>query len=239
MQWMRLKGTLGALLLAGTIATAQTLPVNRTRVSANAMAGQLLTKIAPVYPAEARSARIEGVVVLQAIIGTDGTVRHLDVVSGNRDLCKSALDAVGQWTYKPFLLNGVAVEADTTISVRFTLADAAADPGPAKPVNEVQDPAPADVVRVSGAEMQAHLVTRVNPTYPPDAKAKGVSGAVVLATNIGKDGTVLKLTVIGGPEDLRDSALEAVRQWTYKPYLLNGRVVPVQTIVTVNFTLGG
>ena len=235
---MLLKGIVGALLLVGTMA-AQTSPGKEIRVSGGVMAGQLLTKVAPVYPVEARSGHVEGVVVLHAIIGTDGTVKHLEVVSGNPDLRKSAVDAVGQWTYKPFLLNGAAVDVDTTITVRFSLADAAADPGPAKPVSEAKNAASADVVRVSGAVMQANLVTRVNPTYPPDAKAKGISGAVVLAAIISKDGTVSKLTVVGGPEDLRDSALEAVRQWIYKPYLLNGRVVPVQTVVTVNFALGG
>ena len=203
------------------------------------MAGQLLTKVAPVYPPDAKAAHIQGAVVLQAVIGADGTVKSLDPVSGSPELRKAAQDAVGQWTYKPYLLNGVPIEVETTVTVRFTLADATADPRPAKPVTEGDLPTPPDAIRVSGGVMAAQLVTKVNPTYPPDAKAKGVSGAVVLAAVIGKDGIVLKLTVVSGPEDLRDNAVEAVRQWVYKPYLLNGQPVTVQTVVTVNFTLGG
>jgi periplasmic protein TonB len=64
-----------------------------------------------------------------------------------------------------------------------------------------------------------------------------VSGAVVMMAKVDKDGKVTELKVISGPEILRVAALDAVRQWTYKPYLLNGRPVFVQTTVTVMFSL--
>jgi protein TonB len=75
--------------------------------------------------------------------------------------------------------------------------------------------------------------------YPPIARAAHVSGAVVLHAIISKTGTVQNLQVISGPEMLRASALDAVRNWRYKPYLLNGDPTEVETTITVNFNFGG
>ena len=85
------------------------------------MAAQVLSKVTPVYPPEAKKARIQGKVVLNAVIGKAGHVENLKVVSGPNELQQSALDAVRQWTYKPFLLNGEPIEVKTTISVIYTL----------------------------------------------------------------------------------------------------------------------
>jgi TonB family protein len=90
-------------------------------VPANEMQTYVLTKVPPVYPEEAKKARIQGKVVLNAIIGKDGSVENLAVVSGPNELQQSALDAVRQWTYKPFLMNGDAVEVKTSINVIYTL----------------------------------------------------------------------------------------------------------------------
>ena len=97
-------------------------------------------------------------------------------------------------------------------------------------------PAP-QTARVSGGVMAGQVLTKVAPVYPQDAKDAKVSGAVVLHALIGKDGTVHSLTAISGPELLRASALDAVRQWTYRPFLLNGNPVDVDTVITVNFSL--
>jgi len=104
-------------------------------------------------------------------------------------------------------------------------------------VTSGQQSAPKKAVRISGGVMAGQLVTKVPPAYPADAKAAGVSGMVVLHVIVGKDGTVENLQVISGPEMLQKSAMDAVTQWTYKPYLLNGEPVQVDTTVTVNFTL--
>jgi protein TonB len=84
-------------------------------------AASILSQTRPVYPALARQARIQGNVVLHAIIGKDGRVAQLEVTSGHPLLVQAALDAVKQWLYKPTLLNGDSVEVDTTITVTFTM----------------------------------------------------------------------------------------------------------------------
>ena len=78
-------------------------------------------KVMPVYPPAAKKAKIEGTVVLSAVIGDDGNIKNLQVVSGPNELQQSTLDAVRQWTYKPYLLNGDPVEVKTTVHVVYTL----------------------------------------------------------------------------------------------------------------------
>jgi len=96
---------------------------NVARISGGVIAGNILTKAAPVYPESARSNHVGGTVVLHALIGRDGHVYALRPVSSpDDDLTISAVAAVRQWTYKPYLLNGVPTEVDTTIMVNFNLS---------------------------------------------------------------------------------------------------------------------
>jgi len=105
------------------------------------------------------------------------------------------------------------------------------------PVVKVEKPkGPA---RVSSGVVQGLAISQPHPVYPPIAKAAHVSGAVVLHAMISKTGTITNLTVVSGPEMLRASALDAVRNWRYKPYVLNGEPTEVDTTVTVNFNIGG
>ncbi len=83
--------------------------------------GLLLNKVVPRYPQLARAMRAEGTVVLAATIGKDGAIKNLRVVSGPAVLQQAALDAVSQWRYRPYLLNGDPVEVETTVNVIFKL----------------------------------------------------------------------------------------------------------------------
>jgi TonB family protein len=96
-------------------------PPKQLSVSAAVMAENLLTKVVPEYPPAAKKARIQGTVVLDAVIGKDGNVQNLRVLSGPNELQQSALDAVRQWTYKPYLLNGDPIEVKTTVNVVYSL----------------------------------------------------------------------------------------------------------------------
>jgi len=93
----------------------------RVRVSQGVSIGRLVNRVDPLYPPLARSARVQGQVVLTAIISKEGTVQDLHVLSGHPMLVQSALDAVKQWRYKPYLLNGEPVEVETTVTVIFNL----------------------------------------------------------------------------------------------------------------------
>lgn len=93
------------------------------------------------------------------------------------------------------------------------------------------------VIRVGGNVQQANLISTVTPVYPPEAKQDRVQGKVQLQIIIDKEGRVAEVSVLQGPDILVQAAVEAVRQWVYRPTLLNGEPVRVQTTVDVNFTL--
>ena len=85
------------------------------------MEGNLITQVKPQYPPMARTARIEGQVVLRAVIGRDGTIQNLRLISGHPLLVKAAIDAVSRWRYRPYYLNGEPIEVETQVTVNFTL----------------------------------------------------------------------------------------------------------------------
>ena len=91
--------------------------------SANVQEAMLVRRIEPVYPPIARTAHISGQVILHAIIGKDGTIESLEVKSGQAILVHAAVEAIRQWRYRPTILNGEAVEVETTITVNFVLND--------------------------------------------------------------------------------------------------------------------
>jgi TonB family protein len=92
---------------------------------------------------------------------------------------------------------------------------------------------------VPSAVMSRNVLNKVVPTYPPAAKKARIQGTVVLSAVIGKDGNIENLRILSGPSELQQSALDAVRQWTYKPYLLNGDPIEVETTVHVVYMLNG
>jgi protein TonB len=94
-------------------------------------------------------------------------------------------------------------------------------------------------VSISSGVMDGNLLDKVTPQYPAIAKAARIQGTVVLQATISKAGTIQNLRVISGPLMLQQAALDAVRSWRYKPYLLNGEPVEVETTVNVVFNLGG
>jgi len=85
------------------------------------MEGNLIHRVQPEYPQLARQARIQGTVVLRAVISREGRIENLQVLSGHPLLVPAALDAVRQWRYRPYSLNDQPVEVETQITVNFTL----------------------------------------------------------------------------------------------------------------------
>lgn len=104
----------------GKTASKKTVPAS---VPAGVMAKHILKQAMPIYPPAAKKAKIQGSVLLNALIGKDGTIENLKVVSGPKELQQSALDAVSQWTYKPCLVNGDPVEVATTVTVTYSLGE--------------------------------------------------------------------------------------------------------------------
>jgi Ca-activated chloride channel family protein len=107
----------------------------RVRISQEVSGGQLEKQVNPTYPPLAKRARIQGEVVLRAVVDKTGTISSLRVVSGHPMLAPAAIEAVKQWKYKPYLLNGTPVEVETTISVKFSeSAGVTSGTGPAQAI---------------------------------------------------------------------------------------------------------
>jgi len=128
----------------------------------------------------------------------------------------------------------------------FGIPGATGEPGRRNVISDPGDPTP---VLPSPAPVASHpiaishwaeggLTYRVQPDYPALARQAGIQGAVELRAIISKTGTIERLTVIRGPFMLAPAAVNAVRQWRYRPYVLNGAPIEVETEITVNFTLG-
>jgi len=98
--------------------------VKRIRVAARVAEANLIHDVTPQYPPEAGRARLEGTVLLMAVIGKDGSVKDVRVESGLPILAQAAIDAVRQWRYKPYLIDGEPVEVDSRITINFTLSGA-------------------------------------------------------------------------------------------------------------------
>jgi len=105
------------------------------------------------------------------------------------------------------------------------------------PLTAADAPPPPPKIRVGGNVQQANIVSRPVPVYPPDAKRDRIQGTVTLEVEIAEDGTVRDITSAQGPQELIQSAVDAVKQWVYKPTLLNGQPVAVVTTVDVRYTL--
>jgi len=114
-------GVMGSLFGSGTGPQVKAAPPKKVNISAGVAVGMLIQKTIPTYPPIAKAARVQGTVVLQATISKQGTIENLKVVSGPAMLQQSAMDAVRQWRYRPYLLNNDPVEVETTVNVIFTL----------------------------------------------------------------------------------------------------------------------
>ena len=126
------------------------------------------------------------------------------------------------------------------IDIGWYVGDGPNLPIPAGGTHTVMPPAPKSIEKVFRRSeiLQGMLIRKVEPAYPPLARAARIQGSVVLAAVISKAGTIDNLRLISGHPMLVPAAIDAVSQWRYRPYVLNGDVIEVDTQITVNFVLG-
>jgi len=117
----QLGGVIGGIVSASNVPKVTLAPPTRVRISQGVTKGLLVHRVEPAYPTLAKQARVQGEVILSAVISVNGEIENLQLVSGHPMLVPSAIAAVKQWRYKPYLLNGQPVEVETTITVIFSL----------------------------------------------------------------------------------------------------------------------
>ncbi len=114
--WASLGNSSAPVVPTGPVSTVQTVRLSHMSE------GDLVHKVVPTYPPLARTARVQGAVILQAMISKSGTIEDLKLLSGHPMLTAAAIEAVRQWRYRPYVLNGEPVEVETEITVNFSLA---------------------------------------------------------------------------------------------------------------------
>jgi TonB family protein len=224
-------------------------PSTQSNPSANPTPPKLQVRksVRASYPLQAEEKGIQGQVIVRVLISETGDVETAEVVSGEKELTQSALEAVKKWQFEPYLVNGKAIKVRTNIPFDFYFSgnakDVKDDPPPAS-TGPVRGEKAVDAdkpltprVRVASGVVAGLLLHTVQPIYPPEAKAARVQGRVILHAIIDKDGRIKSLTVVSGPKELIQAATGAVEQWTYRPYLLEGKPIEVDTTIEVNFVL--
>lgn len=175
----------------------------------------------PRYTPKARKARVQGVVIVQAVIDRKGDVADVKVLKGlPNGLSEAAVKAVKKWKFKPATLDGepVAVYYNLTINFRLELTPTAKPMG-----GKLENPKP---------------IHTPQPLYTDEARAAGIEGEVVMRVKITKRGDVAHVFIIEGlPHGLSDTAVEAVKEWKFEPATLDGKPVAVFHNFTAKFRL--
>src|SRR5262249_7288064 len=196
-------------------------------------AGDVIIKAQPIYPAVAKQINASGEVQVSIVIGENGQVIEAKAIKGHPVLRAAAEDAARKWVFKPMLLDGKPVKQPGTLTFVFMPPP----PPTSDPPAAATSAGTPEKLNVSGGVLQGNAIKSVQPPYPPIAKAARASGPVQVQIIISETGEVIEASVISGHPLLRDAALEAARQWLFKPTELSGVPVKVQGILTFNFTL--
>jgi TonB family protein len=194
--------------------------------------GDALVKVQPDYPPIAKQVNASGEVRVEVIIGENGRVISAKAVSGHPVLRAAAEDAARKWVFKPTEVGGKPVQVQSALTFVFNLPPPPTSVPPADTGAETSKK-----LTVSGGVLQGKAIQKVQPPYPPIAKAARASGAVQVQVTIGETGKVIEASVISGHPLLRDAALQAARRWLFQPTELSAVPVKVQGILTFNFTL--
>ena len=211
-----------------TQATATALGGQRTRIgnagsvpNAAMLPPQVINSTAPSYTNDALVNRIEGTVTVEAESDIDGNMKVLRIVKGlGHGLDDTAMQAIRSWRFAPARRNGAPVTAITQIDVDFKLPLSA-------------------VVRIGGGVTSPTVLARVEPLYTEEARKVRLQGTVVVEGVVKKDGTLDVTRIVRGLDyGLTESAVNALKQWKFKPGARNGESMDVSLNIEVNFNLG-
>ncbi len=193
---------------------------------------KLLKRVDPVYPKEARKAKVEGVVLLGVRTDVYGRVERVMIYRSKTPLLnKPAIDAVRQWVYEPLIVDGKPEPAVFTVTVRFKLN------GEGEKVEEIEEMTKG-AVRAKDQIKPPELIKKVNPFYPEEARKEGIQGVVILEIMTDEEGKVVRVKILKSDSSiLNKAAIDAVRQWKYEPLILKGKPTPVIFTITVSFRL--
>jgi len=182
----------------------------------------------PVYPPNAIAGRLQGPVVLVIVISAQGDVSKIVSVDGPPLLAASSRDAVQQWKFKPYLQNEQPTEVKTVVAVYYDLD---------QPANPITTSSTKLVPRkIGGGVLPPTLSYAVEPHFSRQAKEKKIGGTVLVGLVVDENGKPLYIRIVRGVGmGLDENAVEAVKQYKFKPAMENGKPVRVSVNIEVNF----
>lgn len=183
----------------------------------------LIRKVDPEYPEAALGAKVEGKVIISATANGNGDVVEAKVLNGHPLLREPSLEAIKQWKYEPYVIDGVKKPVKFKVVLTFRL--------PSKK-QAIQDQP-----LILSMEQRPKIIKKIAPVYPEDALDAGVTGKVVLEATIDTQGNVVEAKIIDGHPLLNTAALETIKQWKYEVYTVKGKKKSVKFTVVVNFKL--
>lgn len=202
----------------------------------------------PVYPPEAQSAGVQGVVILEAVVGTDGKVTDVKVLRSIPLLDAAAIAAVKQWEYTTTSLDGRLVPVIMTVTVNFALATpptaipVAPDSGPSVGASpSARFPPAAGTYRPGNGVTTPRLLSQGKPAYTAAAMRQKIQGTVLLQAVVEPDGTVDRIRVLRSLDrdyGLDNEAMKAASKWRFAPGTRMGVPVPVEITIELSFSLG-
>ena len=184
--------------------------------------------VRPIVPPDAETL-IPGRVALNAIVNKAGDVESVEAVGGHPMLVQAASEAVKQWKYRRYEVNGISRAVETTIHVEFSNESNAG----AEATDAVSP------LLITPDDVPAQSIYRIAPTYPPLARQARIQGMVMLRITINTLGEVRDVRLVIGHPMLAPAAIDAFKKWRYMPYEVDGRTVEVETDVQVIFKLAG
>ena len=203
----------------------------------------LVERVAPQYPQAGIENQIQNNELLSLQIDEQGNVADAQVKSGHPFFGPASLDAVRQWKYRPYLVHDSPVRFETTALIAYRFSGSNNIPSINMPVSVVAmslaDRAPTDsrLLQLGSNQLEKILVNRIEPQYPEMAKNQHIQGDVVLYVRVDKQGHVASVNAVSGRNVLLQAAIDAVHQWTYKPFEVRGETVEVEGTVLLPFRI--
>ncbi len=211
------------------------LPASPVKITMDDAALLLLRAVDPVPPPDVRN--LIGRVELELRIDKLGNVAGVTVMAGNPALANAAVEAFKQYKFRPYMVNESPAEVVCPAVSVFSGAEGAQSYPGNLDAARTGTAQLARRLRVSAVLLDQNKIHDEKPRYPGAARMGHIQGDVVIRVTINKLGRVENLNAVSGHPLLREEALEAVKEWRYKPFLVNGDPVEVDSLVTVQFRM--
>jgi TonB family protein len=186
---------------------------------------------------------MDGVVTMNVVVGENGKVALQQFITGDATLAKELEPKIADWSWVPLQIDGKHASFTFYLSLSFNHSKGNCEVSPTfyfvDPRRWIDSPrlAPGKITQLPGNAAVGLLIKKMQPVYPAAAKANHIGGKVALSGVIGKEGKIIQLRVVEGDPTLVPNSIEAIRQWEYRPFMVDGRPIDIETTIQINYTM--